>query len=1112
MTRLLPLLAIMALFLASVTMAHAQTTTPTVETVAVTSDPGTDDTYALGDTIDVGLTFDEAVTVTGAPYLLIDVGGTNRRASYQSGSGATQLLFQYTVLAGDDDDDGIAVVANSLTLNGGTIVATDDATAATLDHAALATNDHKVDIIVTLLSNFGQPATSRNWTISATSHELRAFTTGANTGGYQLDSVALDVKLPSDTLQVEVQLHWGGTIDLSSDRDDDNPPLATLTGSVTAAGRQVFTLDHRPDGNLHAGDPYDLLIIGSGTGTVELGQVRGNAGDSGGADGWTIGSGGVFIEDVDDPLDFDFIKVDISGHTGAIPYLIEAAITSTPLNGETYHAGEHIEIRVLTSVPVAPSDGTGRLPLWFGDGEEHYRGASPVGSSFPSGDFDADILEWGSYAVYKVRLGDVDTDGVMLDDELIWRDGSPIWTNALDPAVPVSSSMDFATVDTSPGHPVDGSQTWDCQQLLCAAAEFGQGLLGSFGVFTNSGSISNRYFRYQDEEYIFIAMVYYPPFQGETSDITLVLVPALSGSEGVLEKGAVVFAGTVLPLRDAERFIPEFDPSTRHTWPYPRTLLIWDDQEVSWKEGDMLLIKLIENVDVSFASDTYAVAEDGTVEVELTLSDDLGRDVIVPITVVNQDGATDQDYTTVPTEVSFLAGETSKSFVITPVDDSVDDDDETLKLLFGTLPENLSPGTTTETVVTIVDNDDPQVEVNFRRAIHDVAEGADRTVTVKLTADPERTVVVPLTATDQDGASSADYSVPDSVTFESGETTKDVTFTATQDAIDDDGEKVLLEFGTLPDGVTPGTVPTSTVSIIDDDAPASVAVSWAQTAYSVAEGGSVTVTAELDDDPEKTVVVPIARTDQGGAGSGDYSGVPSTITFESGDTSKSFTFTATDDAQDDDDESVQLAFGPTLPSGVTQGTPAGTLVRITDNDDPQVKVSYGLAEYTAAEGSSVTVTVELDADPERTVVIPVTHTARGRGDQRRLLRRAGKRDLRRRGNRADVHLHRHRRHGGRRRRGGAAGIRHAAHGRLGRDGQGDGGQDHRRRRARRRQGQLRYGDLHGGGGWRRHRHGGAGRGPGADGHHRHHGDGPRRGHVRRLFRRSCERHLQQRGH
>ena len=87
MTRLLPLLAIMALLLASVTVAHAQATTPAVSTVAVTSDPGTDDTYALGDTIEVRLTFDEAVTVTGDPYLLIDVGGTNRRAGYHSGTG-----------------------------------------------------------------------------------------------------------------------------------------------------------------------------------------------------------------------------------------------------------------------------------------------------------------------------------------------------------------------------------------------------------------------------------------------------------------------------------------------------------------------------------------------------------------------------------------------------------------------------------------------------------------------------------------------------------------------------------------------------------------------------------------------------------------------------------------------------------------------------------------------------------------------------------------------------------------------------------------------------------------------------------------------------------------
>ena len=278
--RLVFLLAILALILASVSVAHAQTTAPTVETVAVTSNPGTDDTYALGDTIEVALTFSEAVTVTGAPYLLIDVGGTKRRADYNSGTGATQLKFQYTVLAGDDDDDGIAVVANSLTLNGGSIVATDDSTAATLDHAALTTTAHKVDIVVTLLSNFGQTA-SANMTISATSHGILSFTTGGNGGGYQLDSVVLDVKSPSDTLQVEVRLLEVGHPDRF-----DNPkayePKATLTGSVTTAGRQTFTMDPGPGGNLAPSRQFILAIVGSGTGTVELGTVAGDGEDSGG--------------------------------------------------------------------------------------------------------------------------------------------------------------------------------------------------------------------------------------------------------------------------------------------------------------------------------------------------------------------------------------------------------------------------------------------------------------------------------------------------------------------------------------------------------------------------------------------------------------------------------------------------------------------------------------------------------------------------------------------------------------------------------------------------------------------------------------------------------------
>ena len=143
-----------------------------------------------------------------------------------------------------------------------------------------------------------------------------------------------------------------------------------------------------------------------------------------------------------------------------------------------------------------------------------------------------------------------------------------------------------------------------------------------------------------------------------------------------------------------------------------------------------------------------------------------------------------------------------------------------MKLGFGTLPTGVSEGTTDETTVSITDDDDPQVTVSFGASTYTAAEGSTSTVTVTLSADPERTVEVQITTTNQGGASAADYSgVPASVTFNAGETSQPITFAATQDTEDDDGESVLLAFGALPTGVTAGATDETTVSIRDDDDP-----------------------------------------------------------------------------------------------------------------------------------------------------------------------------------------------------------------------------------------------------------------------------------------------------
>ena len=385
-------------------------------------------------------------------------------------------------------------------------------------------------------------------------------------------------------------------------------------------------------------------------------------------------------------------------------------------------------------------------------------------------------------------------------------------------------------------------------------------------------------------------------------------------------------------------------------------------------------------VTVSFGQGAYSVAEGGTVTVRVTLSADPERTVAIPITTLDEGGASNSDYSGVPANVTFNAGETAKTFAFRATQDTEDDDDESVRLGFGNLPTGVSEGATGETVVSITDDDVPAVTVGFGSATYSVAEGGTVTVGVTLSADPERSVSIPITTLDEGGASNSDYSgVPANVTFNAGETAKTFAFRATQDTEDDDDESVKLGFGNLPANVSTRAPDATTVAIADDDVPA-VTVSFGQGAYSVAEGGTVTVRVTLSADPERSVSIPITTLDEGGASNSDYSGVPANVVFASGETAKTITFSATQDTEDDDSESVRMGFG-NLPTGVSEGSTRETVVSITDDDVPAVTVSFGQGSYSVAEGGTVTVGVTLSADPERTVTIPITTMNEGGATQ-----------------------------------------------------------------------------------------------------------------------------------
>ena len=137
-------------------------TAPMVTDVDVTSMPASGDTYGIGEMILFTVTFDQNVTVTGTPEFEFCLGSSStmscsagmpppalRSAAYESGSGTTALVFSYTVVAGDVDDNGIWIgnQADTLKLDAAdTIEGTMGGLTAVLTHAEEGPQTgHKVD-------------------------------------------------------------------------------------------------------------------------------------------------------------------------------------------------------------------------------------------------------------------------------------------------------------------------------------------------------------------------------------------------------------------------------------------------------------------------------------------------------------------------------------------------------------------------------------------------------------------------------------------------------------------------------------------------------------------------------------------------------------------------------------------------------------------------------------------------------------------------------------------------------------------------------------------------------------------------------------------------------
>ena len=445
--------------------AQADKEAPTVSSIAITSDPDENDAdlgaystgrnsqssnwasgvYRIGDDVQAMVTFNENVTVTGSPQLELFIGSGNRTAEYE-GTDGSAAVFSYTVAEGDSDSDGIAIGANKLTLNSGSIKDAAD-NDANLSHNALTDqDDHKVDGIRPRIARF-----------------FLAPSIGGSDGAYS----------------------EGEEMIIVAEFTEDHP-----RGSVTGPPQVKLDFDGeermaRWDISLRFNAPLDYGMFGY---VVQEGDL-----DSDGVavSANSIDLNGGFIRDPagnDAVLTHSAVAASSSFIVDAVaPTVSSIAITSDPGDDDTYGTGDKIEATVTFSenmtLPISPTCGADvvhcKVELEL-----------DIGGTARTADYQS-LAGANVVFAYTVQAGDTDDNGISIGANKLTGQGIRDATGKYGYGINDADLSHDAVADDA-GHKVSGA--WSSLILsgdtTIRYAENGEGSVATYRLSGSDGTIT----------------------------------------------------------------------------------------------------------------------------------------------------------------------------------------------------------------------------------------------------------------------------------------------------------------------------------------------------------------------------------------------------------------------------------------------------------------------------------------------------------------------------------------------------------------------------------------------------------------------------------------------
>lgn len=209
-----------------------------------------------------------------------------------------------------------------------------------------------------------------------------------------------------------------------------------------------------------------------------------------------------------------------------------------------------------------------------------------------------------------------------------------------------------------------------------------------------------------------------------------------------------------------------------------------------------------------------SVAEGNNITFTVSLSAASGKAISVNYTTASDTATEGSDFNDATGTLNFAAGETSKTFTVTTLNDALDEiDNETFTATLSS-PSNASINDGSGTG-TITDNDNsPTVNINSPTQ---VTEGGTITFTVTLSAVSGRTVGVSYGTASGTATQGSDYTgTSGTLSFTAGDTSETFTVTTIDDAIDESATETFTATLSSPNNASLGTNP-GTGTIADND-------------------------------------------------------------------------------------------------------------------------------------------------------------------------------------------------------------------------------------------------------------------------------------------------------